>query len=118
DALGRRLYWALAEQGFETEAVGDAMASVGADQRVRPAPHRQGPSGHHGPGANEEGGHAGPPLQSNGRGQVETVLTYAAREIVPNLRRTTEEISHLIRGLDGGYVPAGPSGAPTRGMAN
>jgi cobaltochelatase CobN len=46
------------------------------------------------------------------------VLTYALNDIYPNLLRTTDEITNLLHGLEGGYVPAGPSGAPTRGMAN
>lgn len=47
-----------------------------------------------------------------------SVLTFACTQLVPNLARTGEEILNLLRGLDGGYVPAGPSGAPTRGMAH
>ena len=50
--------------------------------------------------------------------QTEAVLTYAAKVTYPALKRTTDEIDNLIRGLDGKFVPAGPSGAPTRGMAN
>jgi cobaltochelatase CobN len=37
--------------------------------------------------------------------------------IGPNLDRTTDELTNLLRGLSGHFVPAGPSGAPTRGMA-
>ena len=32
--------------------------------------------------------------------------------------RTSDEIGNLLRGLEGRFVPPGPSGAPTRGMAN
>jgi cobaltochelatase CobN len=46
------------------------------------------------------------------------VLKFACTQLVPNLARTGDEISNLLRGLDGRYVPAGPSGAPTRGMAH
>jgi cobaltochelatase CobN len=49
---------------------------------------------------------------------VAAVLKFACSELVPNLGRTTDEIGNLLRGLDGRYVPAGPSGAPTRGMAH
>ncbi|WP_083671027.1 cobaltochelatase subunit CobN [Singulisphaera sp. GP187] len=38
-------------------------------------------------------------------------------EILPRLDRTTDEVTNTIRGLAGRFVPAGPSGAPTRGMA-
>ncbi|WP_148282956.1 cobaltochelatase subunit CobN [Pseudogulbenkiania sp. NH8B] len=51
-------------------------------------------------------------------GAIKTTLAFVCRELVPNLARTTEEIANLLHGLAGGYVPAGPSGAPTRGMAH
>ncbi|MGJ3246564.1 MAG: cobaltochelatase subunit CobN [Elainellaceae cyanobacterium] len=35
--------------------------------------------------------------------------------LLPALQRTSQEITHLLSGLDGGYVPSGASGAPTRG---
>jgi len=38
--------------------------------------------------------------------------------LVPKLAQTTDEITNLLRGLDGRYVPAGPSGALTRGGAH
>jgi cobaltochelatase CobN len=45
-------------------------------------------------------------------------LRFAAGEVVPRLLRTPEEMDNLLRGLGGGYVPAGPSGSPTRGLVN
>ncbi|MBD1912968.1 MULTISPECIES: cobaltochelatase subunit CobN [unclassified Leptolyngbya] len=42
-------------------------------------------------------------------------LAWVGDRLLPNLRRTSEEITHLLRGLDGRYVPSGASGAPTRG---
>ena len=50
--------------------------------------------------------------------QTEQVLSYVTETLYPALLRTTDEIDNLLRGLDGRFVPAGPSGAPTRGMAN
>ncbi len=48
-----------------------------------------------------------------------TILRYACTFIVPKLRvGAADEIRHLIHALNGGYVPPGPSGAPTRGMAH
>ncbi|MFP5487924.1 MAG: cobaltochelatase subunit CobN, partial [Acidimicrobiia bacterium] len=38
--------------------------------------------------------------------------------LVPNLRRSTDEITNLLAGLRGRYVPAGPSGTLTRGGAH
>jgi cobaltochelatase CobN len=49
---------------------------------------------------------------------VESVLRFAATEVVPRLAATTDEISGVLHALDGGYVPAGPSGSPTRGLVN
>ncbi|MFC4425123.1 cobaltochelatase subunit CobN [Deinococcus navajonensis] len=45
-------------------------------------------------------------------------LTYVCTVLKPNLDATTEELSHLLAGLGGRYVPAGPSGAPSRGQAH
>ncbi|HUQ63606.1 MAG TPA: cobaltochelatase subunit CobN [Acidimicrobiales bacterium] len=45
-------------------------------------------------------------------------LRWICDRLVPALRRTTDEVTNLLRGLDGQHVPAGPSGAPTRGMAH
>ncbi|WP_447974029.1 cobaltochelatase subunit CobN [Nitrospira sp. Kam-Ns4a] len=44
-------------------------------------------------------------------------LAFLAAEVWPRLARVDEELVHLLRGLAGRFVPAGPSGAPTRGMA-
>ncbi|MEO6712058.1 MAG: cobaltochelatase subunit CobN [Mycobacteriales bacterium] len=48
--------------------------------------------------------------------EVVRVLEFAATEVVPRLDRTTDEIDNLLAGLAGRYVPAGPSGSPTRGL--
>ena len=46
------------------------------------------------------------------------VLAFACREIVPHLEQVTDEIDHVLDALAGRYVPPGPAGAPTRGMAH
>ncbi|MFD5448043.1 cobaltochelatase subunit CobN [Streptomyces sp. NPDC127100] len=50
--------------------------------------------------------------------QVSAVLEFAAREVVPRLAATTAEIDHAVHALNGGFVPAGPSGSPLRGLVN
>jgi cobaltochelatase CobN len=50
--------------------------------------------------------------------EVATVLAFAAAEVVPRLAGTTNEISRTLHALDGGFVPAGPSGSPLRGLVN
>ena len=49
---------------------------------------------------------------------VRPVLTFAATEVVPRLARTSDEIDAVLHALDGGYIPAGPSGSPLRGLVN
>ena len=49
---------------------------------------------------------------------VAAVLRFACREVVPRLARTGDEITAILHALDGGYVPAGPSGSPLRGLIN
>ena len=49
---------------------------------------------------------------------ADPTLAWVARRLVPAYGATTDEITNLLGGLDGRYVPAGPSGAPTRGGAH
>ena len=49
---------------------------------------------------------------------VSQVLLFACNQLVPNLEQTSDEIEHLLDALEGKYIPAGPAGAPTRGMAH
>ncbi|MDT5082198.1 MAG: cobaltochelatase CobN [Mycobacterium sp.] len=50
--------------------------------------------------------------------EVASVLRFAATEVVPRLRGTTEEVVQLLRALDGRFIAAGPSGSPLRGLVN
>ncbi|QIG43617.1 cobaltochelatase subunit CobN [Nocardioides anomalus] len=50
--------------------------------------------------------------------EVQEVLAFAATQVVPRLARTTDELDALVHALDGGFVPAGPSGSPLRGLVN
>jgi cobaltochelatase CobN len=49
---------------------------------------------------------------------VAAALRFAGDEVVPRLRGTVLEIDHLLAGLRGRHVPAGPSGSPTRGRVD
>ena len=49
---------------------------------------------------------------------VVRVLEFAATEVVPRLAKTTDELDHVLHALDGGFIPAGPSGSPLRGLVN
>ncbi|MFD6897284.1 cobaltochelatase subunit CobN [Rhodococcus sp. NPDC060086] len=50
--------------------------------------------------------------------EVARVLVFAAEQVVPRLAQTTDELDAVLHALDGGYVPAGPSGSPLRGLVN
>ncbi|GAB3763967.1 cobaltochelatase CobN [Nocardioides ginsengisegetis] len=50
--------------------------------------------------------------------EVRRVLRFAATQVVPRLGRTTDELDAVLHALDGGFVPAGPSGSPLRGLVN
>ncbi|HEV7864772.1 MAG TPA: cobaltochelatase subunit CobN, partial [Acidimicrobiia bacterium] len=64
------------------------------------------------------GPHSGTPVGDGGAGEVARALRFAGDVLVPKLAATTDEVTNTLRALDGRYVPAGPSGAPTRGMAH
>ncbi len=50
--------------------------------------------------------------------QVSAILQFAVDEVVPRLSGTTGEIDNALHALAGGFVPAGPSGSPLRGLVN
>jgi cobaltochelatase CobN len=50
-------------------------------------------------------------LNSGGKGGI----SYLLDNLLPKVQQTHQEIDYLLKGLDGRYVPPGPSGAPTRG---
>ncbi|TSD62473.1 cobaltochelatase subunit CobN [Aeromicrobium piscarium] len=50
--------------------------------------------------------------------EVVRVLEFAATQVVPRLAKTTDELDAVLHALDGGFIPAGPSGSPLRGLVN
>ncbi|MDO5498790.1 MAG: cobaltochelatase subunit CobN [Propionibacteriaceae bacterium] len=57
------------------------------------------------------------PTEADAEG-VARSLGFACREVVPRRARTVDEIPMVLHALNGGYVPAGPSGSPLRGLVN
>lgn len=54
-----------------------------------------------------------------GIAELEEILRYAADSILPRLLEGGEaEVDNIMHALKGGFVPPGPSGSPTRGMAH
>ncbi len=51
-------------------------------------------------------------------GAVAGTLTYACQRIVPAIERVSDEVTNVLIALRGRFVPPGPAGAPTRGMAH
>ncbi|MFD7734920.1 cobaltochelatase subunit CobN [Kitasatospora phosalacinea] len=49
---------------------------------------------------------------------VADVLSFGATQLVPRLAATTDELDAVLHALQGGFVPAGPSGSPLRGLVN
>ncbi len=63
-----------------------------------------------------EGLLAGTPIEHLTAGTAtRQVLTWIQNVLWPALQQTPQELSHLLHGLNGGYVPSGPAGAPSRG---
>jgi cobaltochelatase CobN len=51
----------------------------------------------------------------NGSGRVADVLRFVRDGIRPKLELITDELKYTLHSLDGGFVPPGGSGSPTRG---
>lgn len=51
-------------------------------------------------------------------GPLVSILDFVCTTLVPLIRQNDSELSNILAGLNGRYVPAGPAGAPTRGMAH
>ncbi|WP_043623271.1 cobaltochelatase subunit CobN [Nonomuraea candida] len=126
EAVARALVEGMEERGWAPEAAPEVARSVlartapqtafaeAAPQVTEAAPARETPEVAEVPEAASESGPAG----GHDVGLVTRVLAFAATEMVPRLARTTDELDHVLHALDGGYVPAGPSGSPLRGLVN
>ncbi len=101
EQTGRALVEAMAAADWEPARAATVAATVlGAP----PPPAGPGPDPAAGPGPDPAA--------------VARVLQFACTEVVPRLAATSGEIGAVLQALSGGYVPAGPSGSPTRGLVN
>jgi cobaltochelatase CobN len=50
--------------------------------------------------------------------EIRDILTFVCTEIMPRLSHTGDEVHNILQALSGQYIPAGPSGSPTRGMVH
>jgi cobaltochelatase CobN len=62
-----------------------------------------------------EGYPQGAPLQVDIGAHTQAELNWIATKLLPALQQTPQEMTNLLRGLNGEYIPSGASGAPTRG---
>jgi cobaltochelatase CobN len=53
-----------------------------------------------------------------GSPKVKQCLLYVTNFLVPALEQTTDELANVMSSFEGGYVPPGPAGSITRGMAD
>ena len=100
EATARALVEAMEEAGWDPAAVPGVIGQV-LDATESPAPRSDCSD-----------------ADTGDRQPVADVLTFAAAEVVPRLAATTDEITRTLHALDGGFVPAGPSGSPLRGLVN
>lgn len=55
------------------------------------------------------------PLPASQFPNIQKELNWIQTILLPRLQQTPQEMTHLLCGLAGKYIPSGPSGAPTRG---
>jgi cobaltochelatase CobN len=90
----------LADAGWPVGGVVDgAPRAGGAHEAVTPGVDRQ-------------------PAGRTPSDEMATTLAWICDWLVPAIRATPNEIGSLLGALDGRFVPPGPSGAPSRGMAH
>jgi len=73
--------------------------------------HKQGFSKEHIPALEEQ-------ILGRRSPKIEKVLDYIAATLTPSINATVDELSNVICASNGGFISPGPSGAPTRGMAD
>ncbi|MFJ9176771.1 cobaltochelatase subunit CobN [Streptomyces sp. NPDC102360] len=100
EALARALVEAMEAADWDPAAVGSALGNLppgAAGWARRPTVPR---------------------TDNDGPDPVAAILDFAAREVIPRLSATTDELDNAVRALNGRFVPAGPSGSPLRGLVN
>ncbi|WP_037916075.1 cobaltochelatase subunit CobN [Actinacidiphila yeochonensis] len=109
EALARALVEAMEAADWDPAAVPDTVTRVLGEPLAEPD------------GVNGTDGADGVNGVNGANGvdrKVAAVLEFAAREVVPRLAATTDELDRVAHALSGGFVPAGPSGSPLRGLVN
>jgi cobaltochelatase CobN len=117
----KALLRALNAQGWQSDSIETAIEAVlyggsSASTRSAAAPATNDSGSRFSVLGSEDG------QQANSQSAIcnlQSAMAFACDQILPKLRQGAhDEIANLLHALDGGYVPPGPSGAPTRGMAH
>ncbi|HEU5418764.1 MAG TPA: cobaltochelatase subunit CobN [Streptosporangiaceae bacterium] len=109
ERLARRLAEGMEDAGWSPDAAPEvtrAVLTTAAPGDAGSAPTEAGEAG---------GSSIAEPARQE---SVAAVLRFAATEVIPRLAATSNEIDAVLHALDGGHVPAGPSGSPLRGLVN
>ncbi|HEY4465772.1 MAG TPA: cobaltochelatase subunit CobN [Streptosporangiaceae bacterium] len=117
ERTARALVEAMAAANWDPARAPQAAANVLAPATPAP-PAKEQTEAAQGAESAERAGGAAAGAGAPGLEAVARVLEFACVEVVPRLAATTGEIGAVLRALSGGYVPAGPSGSPTRGLVN
>ncbi len=115
ELLSKRLFTELQAHDYSESAIDQAITSIYGSHALRGNPVGDAPASRT---AERFSLHSHAERGNDDFTAIRRILNFACRELAPNLARATDEIDNLLRGLSGGYVPAGPSGSPTRGMAS
>ncbi|MFZ3569583.1 cobaltochelatase subunit CobN [Streptomyces sp. BH097] len=138
EAVARALVEAMEAADWDPDAVPQALAALPPTPRgSAPDPAPQSPEGLEMPADAEGADEVAPALgnlppgaagwarrptvqraDDEGADPVAAILEFAAREVIPRLSATTDELENAVRALNGRFVPAGPSGSPLRGLVN
>ena len=112
ETRARELVVALDERGWDAAAVPEVLAEVLGGAGIGAG---GGLAAGDGSGEGDDDDNA---TSAAVHTEVGRVLEFAAREVVPRLDSTVGEMDAVLHALDGGFIPAGPSGSPLRGLVN
>ena len=126
EGIARALVQGMEDAGWASAAVPAVVAAVLAHPTeaatTEPGPHEAGPNQGDPNEADQNeadaAAAAAEPDPDARHEAVQRVLRFAATELIPRLAATTDELDAVLHALDGGHVPAGPSGSPLRGLIN
>jgi cobaltochelatase CobN len=104
DDIGRGIFAELAEANYDVNAIDTIIAKLSPPDSLRSSPPSE-------RGAVADRG-------EHNTAKLRECLMFVANTLTAKLNATTDEITNFLRGVNGEFVPQGPSGAPSRGNAH